>query len=328
MPVRAILFLLVGLLLLPVASQFLLTGVQRLTSRRTVSRGSAFFLLVLGAVLPELVLGIFCTYSHHPQLILSSVIASSALNVLVVLPFLAFSSPVVFEARRGEIRNVIFLLIVALLFLLLTSDIVLQGAAVDVLSRGDGLILLLMFPLLYFLQTSTTPNETEEAAEAEKSPSSKKRAVLLLLLGLVFIPIAGGAAVMGAEDLIYLYSMPADKVGILAIAIITALPEITMALQSRRFPELRSRLHNDLVLSSVLNIVLVLGVVALFGTVAAYEYMTTDSLFLVLSAFALLLFIVIGRGWKIERHEGIIMMFVYLCFFAYVLYREDIMHLF
>lgn len=328
MPIKAIVFLLLGLIFLPVASQLLIKGVQNLRQNRKRSRWNSFLFLALGAVLPELVLGIFCSYSYHPQLILSTVIASSALNVLIALPFLAFATPVVFDVRKGEIRNVGLLLLIAVLFFLLTSDTLLQGASVDLLSRGDGLILLLMLPIVFMLTPSSHIAEEAERELSVKPVISKQRAVLSIVIGLVIIPLAGWLAVSGAVELMYFWAVPADKVGILAIAIITALPEVTMAVQSRKNAELRSGLHNDLVLSSSLNLVLVLGVVALLGNVAAYEYMSVDSLFLVAGAFALLLFIVIGKGWQVEKHEGMMMMFLYLCFFAYVLFREDVMHLF
>ncbi|MFC2413615.1 MAG: sodium:calcium antiporter [Bacteroides sp.] len=328
MPIKAIVFLLLGLIFLPVASQLLIKGVQNLRQNRKQSRWNSFLFLALGAVLPELVLGIFCSYSYHPQLILSTVIASSALNVLIALPFLAFATPVVFDVRKGEIRNVGLLLLIAVLFFLLTSDTLLQGASVDLLSRGDGLILLLMLPIVFMLTPSSHIADEAETELPVKPVISKQRAVLSIVIGLVIIPLAGWLAVSGAVELMYFWAVPADKVGILAIAIITALPEVTMAVQSRKNAELRSGLHNDLVLSSSLNLVLVLGVVALLGNVAAYEYMSVDSLFLVAGAFALLLFIVIGKGWQVEKHEGIMMMFLYLCFFAYVLFREDVMHLF
>jgi hypothetical protein CLOST_0551 len=327
MPIKAIVFLLLGLIFLPVASQLLIRGVQYLQQNRKRSRWSSFLFLALGAVLPELVLGIFCSYSYHPQLILSAVIASSALNVLIAIPLLALATPVVFNVQKGEIRNVGLLLIIATLFFFLTSDTLLQGEAVDLLSRGDGLILMLMLPIVFMLTPS--PNLAEEAErETVALVVSKKQAVLTIVIGLVIIPIAGWLAVAGAVDLMYFWAVPADKVGILAIAIITALPEVTMAFQSRKNVALRTGLHNDLVLSSCLNIVLVLGIVAILGNVAAYEYMSVDSLFLVAGAFALLLFIVIGKGWQVEKHEGIMMMLLYLCFFAYVLFREDVMHLF
>ena len=328
MPIKAIVFLLLGLIFLPVASQLLIKGVQNLRQNRKRSRWNSFFFLALGAVLPELVLGIFCSYSYHPQLILSTVIASSALNVLIALPFLAFATPVVFDVRKGEIRNVGLLLLIAVLFFLLTSDTLLQGASVDLLSRGDGLILLLMLPIVFMLTPSSHIADEAETELPVKPAISKQRAVLSIVIGLVIIPLAGWLAVSGAIELMYFWAVPADKVGILAIAIITALPEVTMALQSRKNEELRSGLHNDLVLSSCLNIVLVLGIVALLGNVAAYEYMSVDSLFLIAGAFALLLFIVVGKGWQVEKHEGIMMMFLYLCFFACVLFREDVMYLF
>ena len=327
-PIKAMVFLLLGLVFLPIASQLLIKGVQNLRQNRKRSRWNSFLFLALGAVLPELVLGIFCSYSYHPQLILSTVIASSALNVLIALPFLAFATPVVFDVQKGEIRNVGLLLLIAVLFFLLTSDTLLQGASVDLLSRGDGLILLLMLPIVFMLTPSSHVAGEAETELPVKPVISKQRAVLSIVIGLVIIPLAGWLAVSGAVELMYFWAVPADKVGILAIAIITALPEVTMALQSRKNEELRSGLHNDLVLSSCLNIVLVLGIVALLGNVAAYEYMSVDSLFLVAGAFALLLFIVIGKGWQVEKHEGIMMMFLYLCFFAYVLFREDVMHLF
>ena len=321
MPILPTIFLLLGLLFLPGASQLLLTGVQRLLHKR--HPWSAFFILAVGTALPELILGIFCSVTHIPQLILSTVIASSLINILIVLPFLSFSTPVVF---KGETKMATLLLIVSAVFVLLTSDTSLQGGTVDLLSRGDGLILLLMLPIVFMLLPTqqVATNATTEAS----STLTRRKAILLIVAGLVLIPVAGWLAVAGATDLIHYFDLPADKMGILVIAFITALPEITIVWKSRTNTEFRAGLHTELILSSVLNIVLVLGVVALLGNIAAYPYMSVDSLYLIAGAFALLLFVVIGKGWQIERHEGIIMMFLYLCFFAYVLFREDVIHLF
>ena len=183
MPIKAIVFLLLGLIFLPVASQLLIKGVQNLRQNRKRSRWNSFLFLALGAVLPELVLGIFCSYSYHPQLILSTVIASSALNVLIALPFLAFATPVVFDVRKGEIRNVGLLLLIAVLFFLLTSDTLLQGASVDLLSRGDGLILLLMLPIVFMLTPSSHIAEEAETELPVKPVISKQRAVLSIVIG-------------------------------------------------------------------------------------------------------------------------------------------------
>lgn len=327
MQVMPFFYLLLGLVALPFATRLLLSGVDFFRER--MGRWLYSLLLTMGAVLPELAMGLFCSYTYHPpQLIASSLAASCMFNILVAIPLLTRHTPVVFSLRSRQIPLTILFVIVSLVAYILLVDTIFQDAVVDRLTLGDGILLLTFLPLFVLLLPRKRLQVCEDERREEEANYSLHflPPIARIVCGLIFIAVGAWGAVFGAVELMFGFHLPIDKVGVLFISFITAIPELTLVLHIQ--DKKHRTLHAELVQSSILNIVLVLGLVAALGGVVAYSYMTTDYLFLFLGALALMLFLVIGKGWKIERHEGVILLLLYLSFFVFVLFREEVLYLF
>jgi len=97
---RAVLFLLFGLVMLVVSSQALVVAASSIAATLGVSTGVIGLTVVaLGTSLPELALCITCALKDEDELAIGNILGSNIMNLLVVLPFPALLAPGALEPR-------------------------------------------------------------------------------------------------------------------------------------------------------------------------------------------------------------------------------------
>ena len=257
----AIAWFLLGLLLLALGGDSIVKAVSGLAQRFGASPFTAG-LLLLGAAtsLPELAVNARALAVGQPELALGNAVGSSIVNLGLTLAVAAIAAPLL----RARLQTVLWwsLLVAGVLLVLFGLD----GRLV----RWEGGVLVAGFIVMQVLLLRGR-SESEEVqatiAESALSRTSLPLNVLRVLIAALTLYWGARLVVGAAADFAVALGWTPLLVGLLPVAIGTALPEVAAAIAAAR------RGHGDMVLghvlgSSVVNLLLVVGAMVLLQPLA------------------------------------------------------------
>jgi len=325
----SIVLLIVGLALLIVGADLLIRGVTALAVRLGVPTIVVGMTVVaFGTSTPEVAINLLTAIRGETALAFGNVVGSCTINIGWVLALTAIVRPLRVDAIVVR-REVPFMILITATLCVLMLDEVLGGAVgaapiASGLSRGDGVVLLLLFCVFIYytvasLRTTQKSDElVETATEAvDQLPRMQPwKMTLLIVLGLV--GVAGGAqlSVGGAVDIARAYDVPENVIGLTLVSFGTTLPELVTCLMAARRGQPEIAIGN-VVGSNILNVLLVGGAVATIHPIALPPGGMGDLAMLGLLSL-LVLPIALRGGRIITRAEGAVLLTIY---FAYVTWR-------
>lgn len=312
----ALLFLIVGLVLLWRGADFLVGGAVGLAQKMGVSQLVAGLTIVaMGTSAPEVAAAVVAVLSGKGDIAIGNVYGSNVANLALIGGLVALIRPL--QVRATTLRREIpAMLGVALLLWPAVRD--------AMLSRTDGLALLAVFGVLAFYtirtaRTTGTSELVEESATAVEPPQTVGRDILLILLGLGALAIGARAAVSGAATIGSRFGLSDAVIGSTIVAIGTSLPELVTCVVAAL------KGHHDisvgnLVGSNIFNSLFVTGIAALvhpfrispsFAGGADYWIMIAVSV--LFTAAALL------GGRTIRRPGGVALLVTYFAYLVYLM---------
>lgn len=315
-----ILWLILGLVLILVGANALTDGASALARRWGVSDLVVGLTVVaFGTSAPELSISMVSAFQGNAPMAIGNIVGSNIFNVLVIIGVVALVKPVKIE--RSIMTNEIPLTILASVALLaIGSGVVLGASSERVLTRVDGILLLLFFAIFMRYTFSQARREEDPSSDpAAKNAGSKKpmplwKSLLWVAAGLGALVYGGDRFVAGASGIASALGMSDAIIGLTIVAAGTSLPELATSVAAALKGQTGIAVGN-VIGSNIFNIFLVLG---LTGTISPLPFggiSETDLLVMTGSAVLFWLF-----GWKfgtrvITRGEGLFML---ICYVAYV----------
>ena len=298
----AIAWFLLGLLLLALGGDSIVKAVSGL-AQRFGARPFTAGLLLLGVTtsLPELAVNARALAVGQPELALGNAVGSSLANLGLTLAVAAIAAPLLLRAR---LQTLLWWALLAAALLLMVFG--LDGR----LARWEGGVLVAGFVLVQVLLLRRGRREAAEVqaaiAESAQSRTSVPLNVLRVLIAAATLYWGSRLVVGAAADFGVALGWTPLLVGLLPVAIGTALPEVAAAIAAAR------RGHGDMVLghvlgSSVVNLLLVIGAMGLLQPLAlpaSYVRLELPALL----AFALVLYPMLRGDLRISRVEGAILL--------------------
>jgi|SRR3989344_2793811 len=149
--------------------------------------------LAMGTSIPELVVNLVGVIQQQPE-VRFNVVGSNITNIFFVASVSAVIFPIVVK-KTVATRDVPFVIISALVFILLFYDRLFNGTATNELSRSDGLVMLVLFGVYLYYVVFTHKHQYQEPQD---HLLPKKELVKKILIGagaLVGVIIGGTLAV-------------------------------------------------------------------------------------------------------------------------------------
>ncbi|WP_282295578.1 sodium:calcium antiporter [Stenotrophomonas sp. PS02289] len=304
--VAAAVWFVLGLVLLALGGDSIVKAASGLAQRFGASPFVAGLLLVaFGTSLPELVVNVRAIVVGAEDLALGNAVGSNIVNIGLTLGLAALAAPLLVRAR----------LLSPLLVLLAVAGLALIVFGLDgVIARWEGGVLLLGFVgvLVFLLRASR--RETEPVREAIAGYAMTRTGLLLNGLRVLFAGVAlyygarwivDAAPVLGAG-----LGWSPLLVGLLPVAIGTALPEVAAAIAAAR------RGQGDMVLghvigSSLFNLLVVVGGMAALRPIALPESFVKLELPAAI-AFVLVLYPMLRGDLTVSRREGGILLVAFV----------------
>jgi|TARA_B110000116_G_scaffold264436_1_gene272260 cation:H+ antiporter len=254
---------------------------------------------------PELALNIVASINGNGDLSIGNIFGSNIANLGLVLGIGAFICKLPVSGR-----------IVRTEFPLLVGTTLLVGlvASFGSLNRNWGVLFLLLFAVIMWLWFRLGRKESKLVKEAEdvtpEGDITKAKAWCALIGGLFILGIGGKATEIGAVETATTLGLSKLIIGSTVVAIATSLPEVvtTVIAARKNHPDLAV---GNVVGSNIFNIIFVLPV-----TMLVHPLQAPDEVWV----YASVMFMMTLLAWyfttdkRIKRHEGIILVALYVCF--------------
>lgn len=294
-----------GLVVLLIAGDMLVRGAVNLALRLGIPALLVGMTVVaFGTSAPELLVSVQANIEGAGGLALGNVVGSNIANILLVMGAPALIAAV--AVGRDITRDYVLMIGATLLFIAVAmtgqigtwQSLVLLGAfslfMVDSIRRG--------------LQARAGAADDEEVEGADPA-ISKVKIGLFVLLGIIGLPVGAQMLVTGAVDVAEALGVSDVLIGLTIVAVGTSLPELATTLMAAIRREGGVALGN-VVGSNLFNLLFILGVAGLFGTMTIPEQMQRVDLWVMLGA-SLLLAPFIWRSMPIGRLVGVAFILAY-----------------
>ncbi len=310
-----IILLVVGFIVLLKGADVFVDGASGIAANFKVSKMLIGLTIVaFGTSAPELAVSIKSLAVGSGEIVLGNVIGSNILNILLILGCSALVHSLTVKNNTVK-KELPITMLITTLFAVLLSDSLFDKGMENVLTRADGIILLLFFTVFIYYLISMARNKIEDEKEEKILPLGK--AIIFTIIGLVGIILGSNFVVDSAIFLAKELGVSERLISLTIIALGTSLPELVTSITATHKGEYDIAIGN-VVGSNIFNIGIVIGFpIAILGGIGAVTFSYIDILVMIGSAIVLFMFSF--NDYKISRREGILFLILFITYYSYVL---------
>lgn len=319
-----IVWLVVGLVLILVGANALTDGSSAIAKKMGISDLVVGLTVVaFGTSAPELAISVLAAIGGNAPLAVGNVVGSNIFNILVIIGITALVKPII-VSKSVMTTEIPMVILSSVLLLVLGNSGTIDGDGANVVSRVDGIFLLIFFLLFmrYTFASAKQPELSGGTAEEQKPIAVMPmwKSVVYVLAGLAALVWGGDKFVDGASGIAEGLGVSQAVIGLTIVAAGTSLPELATSVVAavKGKPGLAV---GNVIGSNIFNVLLVLGLSATisplpFGTIGNLDLLT-----LMGASVAFYFF-----GWffdkrTINRTEGAILAIGYVAYIAYLVSR-------
>lgn len=310
--------LLLGLILLIKGADWLVSGASALAKKYNVSDlAIGLTVVAFGTSAPELVVNIISSSNNYHDLVLGNIIGSNIANLFLILGITGLIYPLIVQSTTIW-REIPLSLFAAVLLYLLANNFFLSQTTV--ISRIDGLVLLLMFALfLYYVYKQLKCDSASNGLDLKPMPVFKIYA--FIIIGLAGLVLGGKLVVNNAVQIATILGLSEKIIGLTIVAVGTSLPELATSAVAA-FKKNTNIAVGNIIGSNIFNIFLIIAVSSLINPVKYNPVFNTDiylfsggTLFLFLAMFT-------GGRKKLDRWEAAILLMIYIAYTIWLVSKE------
>lgn len=273
-------------------------------------------IVAFGTSAPELAVNVLASLNGNAGIVIGTILGSNVANILLILGVSALVTPLV--VKKSTTSKEIPLSLLAVLVLgVLVNDRLFAGEQYDILSKGDGLILLSFFLIFMYYVASLRIDNQPSATVVKHAPFVSVGMVLGGLAGLV---VGGHWIVNGATVLAVQLGLSETMIGLTIVAIGTSLPELATSAVAAYKGKADLAIGN-IIGSNIFNIFWILAVSAIINPVYFSPVLNVDLVLTGAITVLLSLVLFIGKRNVLQRSEGAGFIALYVVYIAFLIYR-------
>lgn len=314
--IAAIFLIIAGFALLIGGADLLVRGASSLAIRMQVPEiVIGLTVVAFGTSTPELVVNLVSALKGSTGIAFGNVIGSNIFNILGILGISALIWPL--DVKKATTWNEIpFALLTSFVLLILANDNWFLSGAQNLLTRGDGLILLGFFAifLVYTHKLSKQGSDSESSSKLYPLLPS----LGFIIAGLAGLVIGGNMVVGSAVKLARLIGLSEAVIGLTIVAIGTSLPELSTSIVAalKKKPDIAV---GNVIGSNIFNLLFIMGITTQIDSLP-YEAAFNPGQYLMIGATCLLFIMMFNpRRHRLDRWEGGILVAIYLGYTIYQL---------
>lgn len=305
-----IIILIVSLIFLVASSNLFVNSSSKIAKQLGVSEIIIGLTLVaIGTSTPELFSAIIASLHKEGSLIIGNIIGANLANISLIFGISLF---LITYLRKDKdiLHELKYLFFVYLIFLIFSLDLR--------ISNFEGMALLVIF-IYYMIDVFKRKKKPEEFLKKEvKVMDIKKQSFLSGINNYLFFIISLGVLIASANFLVdsavdtaKYFNISTKMIGVF-LAIGTTFPELSVTIQAAR-KKYRGILVGDLVGSSIINIVLIIGLSSVISPIILNRSIFVDIMIIFLVALLMHLFFI--RKIENQKVLGYTLLFLYILFF-------------
>ena len=317
-------FLLVGFVFLIKGADFFVDGASSIARILKVSPLIIGLTIVaFGTSFPELAVSVTSAIKGQNALAVGNVVGSNIFNTLMVLGFSAIFMQVLVQKNLIQ-KDLPFNILISFVLFVLSFDIFFSNFGTqtsNILSRGDGIVLLSLFVVYMFyivFSALSSRSEFESQTEGDIKQMGVVKSIIFTVCGAAAIVIGGDLTVDAATAIALHWGMSETLVGLTIVAIGTSLPELVTSIIAAKKGECDLAVGN-VVGSNIFNILLILGVSSVINPIELTDPNLLVDMLVMLGISVMVFGISIPK--KIRRWEGIILILMYAAYMTYIVLR-------
>ncbi len=326
MTIWSVLFLVIGFAILIKGADLLVEGSSSIAQKLQISNlVIGLTIVAFGTSAPELLISGIASFQKSAGIALGNIIGSNFSNTLLILGSIALVSPVVVKQSTVN-KEIPFSLLVILAVTFLINDFLLGGHSQSMLTRGDGLTLLLFFVIFIYYTFGLSKNKRgilDELGKNEFEEIHKRKiwkSVLMILIGAAGLFLGGKLIVDSAIDLAEIWSLSQSLVGLTIVAVGTSLPELSASVLAAKRGKANMAV-GGVVGSNIFNFLWVLGLSSVISPIIFDSVLNIDILMLFTATIIVLFLIYFGKKNILTRKEGLILVTLYVFYIFYLALR-------
>ncbi len=321
-----ILILIAGLALILLGANYLVDGASAIAKKWGISEFVIGMTIVgIGTSTPEMVVSFLSAAQGNADIAVGNVLGSNIFNALMILGVTALIMPLPLTGNNIK-KDIPFALLAAATLIFAGSDVLLDGASANIISRTDGLMLLSLFGVfmaytIYSSQTQSAPALPEAKAEmsaanaANAEGETKERPMWLALImvvgGLAGLVYGGNLFVASASSLAKMLGVSDAVIAVTIMAGGTSLPELASCAVAAVKKNADLALGN-VIGSNVANIFLILGGSAVIHPLGMNNIGNLDFSTLIISTILLFITAFTFKKRTLDRAEAILFILIYV----------------
>lgn len=312
-----LLILLAGFAMLILGADKLVDGASSLASKLGIPNiVIGMTVVAFGTSGPELVVNVFAAVENNTEIVLGNILGSNIFNVFGILGICAIIYPLTVKNSTTWIEIPLSLLAAVAVYIM-ANDVLFDTADSNLITRTDGLILLLFFVIFLVYNITLSINSPDDAGIESKDYTYLK-STLFILLGLAGLVIGGRLIVTGAVSIAHSLGISERVIGLTVVSIGTSLPELATSVVAVRRKNLDIAIGN-VVGSNIFNIFFILGVSTVITTVPVQAASMVDIVLNIFAGLLLFVFIFTGKGRNLERWEGVVFLIIYIGYLIWLI---------
>jgi cation:H+ antiporter len=254
--------------------------------------------------LPELSVSVMSVMRGASGIAIGNVIGSNIANIGLVLGLAALLTPGI-QAGKTELRQGFVMLAITLVAVLFI---------IDGLSPIKGAILVAM---LFFYVYYLIKNKSLQGGLVKKmiERESLRRGMVLCVVGGAGVIIGAELIITASVSLARTFSISETIIGLTIVAVGTSLPELATSVTAA-LKRLQGIALGNIIGSNVFNLLMVLGVSAIAGTIVVESMILIYSIPMMLLLTAILILLMRAEN-KLGRFDGTALLLLY-AFFIYL----------
>ena len=349
-----ILFVL-GFIFLIKGADFLVEGSSTIAKRVGVSDIVIGLTIVsLGTSAPELIVNIFASLKGNVDIGIGNILGSNISNIFLILGISALIYPLK-VLRNTTWKEIPLNFLAAVVLFLMANDMLIDKASQSILTRIDGLLLMVFFvifmnytislarkerditpyykklPKLAFVKVRESVRkvlcrQTRGVKKSETTispPVTREKmstAIFLTIIGIIALAYGGEWVVNGAVAVASQFGLSEALIGLTIVAVGTSLPELATSAvaASKRKTDIAI---GNVVGSNLFNIFWVLGLSAVIRPLPFNPMINTDVLIYLFATGMLFVSCFTQKRYQIDRLEGSIFVAAYIAYIIFLIAR-------
>lgn len=310
----------IGFVIMIKGADMLVDGAASLAKKFNISNLVIGLTVVsFGTSAPELVVNVIASISGNTDIAVGNILGSNIANILLILGISSIIYPLTVHKNTVK-KEIPYSLVVAVVLAFLVSDIFIEKAPFAILSRIDGIILILLFGAFLYYTYRLSKQEGDIPGDEEIKEMGTAKSIIFLLVGITGLVLGGDWIVKGAVEIASGLGMSQSFIGLTIVAVGTSLPELATSAVAAYKRNTDIAIGN-VVGSNIFNITWILGISSIINPLVFNAHNIIDLGILTVITIILILSIFVGKRYSIRKGEGIIFLILYAAYIIFLVYE-------